>query len=159
MMEHWTSGSSNNNSTKPWNHRIPMALQISNDPVVIPTAEIDSLQFTFMPTKEILEWSVMEVTSSKTTGGNNSIADLRLGPSNPNESCATCNQKWKICPGHFGHISLPVKVPHPLRMKNIAEFLNVFCWKCARFVMTPDQMKLCEMYEKKGEARFRAILK
>jgi DNA-directed RNA polymerase subunit A' len=123
----------------------------------IPEAEIDIIQFTFMSTEEILKWSVMEVTSQKLIGLN-SVSDLRLGPSNMNEDCATCKNKWKICPGHFGHIMLPVKVPHALRMKNIVEFLSLFCYECYRLVVMTDKMKLCDIYSRKGEARFRAIL-
>ena len=123
-----------------------------------PAAEISKLQFSFMSAEEIVKWSVLEITSSKLSGPN-SLFDLQLGPSNMNDKCGTCSGKWKTCPGHFGHINLPAKVPHPLRMKNIVEYLSLFCLKCYRLVITKEKMKLCGLDTKKGDVRFKALLK
>jgi DNA-directed RNA polymerase II subunit RPB1 len=123
----------------------------------IPKAEMDYLQFTFISAEEIKSWSVLEITSTKLSG-NNSVFDLRLGPNNMNDICATCNTKWKECPGHFGHITLPVRIPHPLRMKTIIEYLSIFCYECYRLVITDDRMMLLNIAKKKGDVRFKAIM-
>ena len=131
----------------------------SIDPVnlQIKDAVIDKLQFTFISTEEIEKWSVLEITNSK-LGGNNSLFDLRLGPSNMNEKCATCESQWKICPGHFGRITLPRRVPHPLRMKNIVQYLNLFCFKCFRLVISKDRMLLFSMNKKSGDSKMKDLL-
>ena len=118
---------------------------------------IDHLQFTFLSAEEIQSWSVLEITSTKLSG-NNSVFDLRLGPSSMTEICATCNTKWKECPGHFGHIMLPAKVPHPLRMKCIVEYLSIFCYECYRLVITEHRMMMMNILKKTGDVRFKAIL-
>ena len=129
----------------------------SSDQYIIPTNSFDTIQFTFMSTEEVLRYSVLEITNQKIVGPN-SLFDTRLGPSSMNDTCATCKSRWKVCPGHFGHITLPVKVPHPLRMKNIVEYLSLFCFDCYRLVITPEKMKLCGISNKTGEAKFRALL-
>ena len=126
--------------------------------VSIEESFFQTIQFTFMSTEEIKRWSVMEVTSHRLPGPN-TLYDLRLGPSSMTDICATCKQKAKICPGHFGHITLPQKVPHPLRMKNIVEYLSLFCFDCYRLVVTPEKMRLCDIHTKHGETKFRALLK
>jgi DNA-directed RNA polymerase beta' subunit len=124
----------------------------------IPLSSIESLQFSFISTEEILEWSVLEITSIKLSG-NNSVYDLRMGPTSQNEECATCKSKWKVCPGHFGHIPLPEKVPHPLRIKNIEQYLSLFCFDCNRLVISQKKMMLFEMYKHMGENRLKAMLR
>lgn len=35
----------------------------------------------------------------------------------PTRQCVTCRQNSTSCPGHFGHIELPVPVYNPLLLK------------------------------------------
>ena len=44
----------------------------------------------------------------------NGLYDLALGPPDSKEVCATCMQNFSNCPGHFGHIELPLTVYNPL---------------------------------------------
>lgn len=135
-------------------------LHANKEQAKIQHAAISSMQFTFISTEEVLRYSVMEVTNSKAEGPN-SVSDLRLGPTNPNgkDHCATCDGKWKVCPGHFGHIKLPFMVPHPLRMKSIVEFLTLFCFFCKRLVISQATTNLSDtLHNKKGEAKFRAMV-
>lgn len=44
----------------------------------------------------------------------NGLYDLALGPPDSREVCATCMQNFSNCPGHFGHIELPLTVYNPL---------------------------------------------
>lgn len=133
----------------------------SFDSIDLPDVDIDSLQFVFLSTEEILRWSVLEITNSKLSG-NNSVFDLRMGPAHPNspEECATCHFKGKVCPGHFGHIKLPCKVPHPLRIKLLCDFLNLFCHDCF-YCVVRDKAEIDDMIHKagsSGERRFNAFL-
>lgn len=44
----------------------------------------------------------------------NGLYDLALGPLDNKEVCATCMQDFNNCPGHLGHIELPITVYNPL---------------------------------------------
>ena len=44
------------------------------------------------------------------------LYDRALGP-DPFETCKTCGLGHQHCPGHFGHIELPVSVYNPLNLK------------------------------------------
>ena len=125
--------------------------------VPVEKREIDHIQFDFMSEKEIKDWSVVEITSNK-WNGLNSLFDPRMGPINLNDECATCNQSSKLCPGHCGHIVLPRKVPHPMRLKLITEYLTLFCYTCHRLVILEGKMKLVNIHTKTGDAKFRALL-
>ena len=37
-----------------------------------------------------------------------------LGAVEMNDACETCGQTSAMCPGHFGHINLPLPVYNPL---------------------------------------------
>jgi len=56
----------------------------------------------------------------------------RLGPpdSRTPGSCATCGQASAACPGHFGHVELPVPVFHPLLFSQAAKLLAAACQHC-----------------------------
>jgi DNA-directed RNA polymerase beta' subunit len=75
---------------------------------------------------EVEEFAVVEITETK-FGGPSSVYDSKMGPLNKNELCETCECNWDECPGHFGFIRLNAKFPHPLRSKNILEYLSIFC--------------------------------
>ncbi len=44
----------------------------------------------------------------------NGLYDLALGPADNKEICSTCMQDFSSCPGHFGHIDLPLPVYNPV---------------------------------------------
>lgn len=44
----------------------------------------------------------------------NGLYDLSLGPLDAKEVCATCMQDFNNCPGHLGHIELPLPTYNPL---------------------------------------------
>lgn len=50
-------------------------------------------------------------------------------------SCATCQLSSYQCPGHFGHIELPVPVYHPLFMNQAYGLLRSICMYCHKFKM------------------------
>lgn len=57
----------------------------------------------------------------------NGLYDLALGPPDSKEVCATCMQNFSNCPGHFGHIELPLTVYNPLFFDVCT--LNYCCWE------------------------------
>ena len=45
-------------------------------------------------------------------------------------SCATCSLDSHACPGHFGHIEMPVPVYNPITYKLLYKLLQSTCYYC-----------------------------
>lgn len=119
-------------------------------------SDIKHLYFNFFSEEEVKKLSVVEITETK-LGGSNSLYDLRMGPLDNSDICETCEEGYD-CPGHFGHIQLAVKIPHPLRSKTIVEYLSMFCKDCHRLVILDKKIKLLGFHKFKGETRYKKIL-
>lgn len=77
------------------------------------------------------------------------LYDLTLGPSGMQiDSCLTCKQSVRYCPGHFGHIELPLPVINPLFMKDICNIIRSACKTCNR-IAVPLRYKWLLMYQMK----------
>jgi len=104
--------------------------------------EIDSVRFGVFSTEEILDMSVIEITSNKLSGEPNNVYDERMGVLENNKLCKTCNKNSELCVGHFGHISLNEKIIHPMFYKNVCKLLYYFCIKCNRLLVNKDMIQL-----------------
>ncbi|NXC74322.1 RPA1 polymerase, partial [Anhinga anhinga] len=60
----------------------------------------------------------------------NGLYDLALGPPDSREVCATCMQNFSNCPGHFGHIELPLTVYNPLFFDKLYLLIRGSCLNC-----------------------------
>jgi len=128
--------------------------------------EIKSVSFTWLSSDEIKNMSYVDITNPKnsTLGGDetkerNSLSDTRMGTSQPKVDCVTCGEKYLECPGHSGHIALPVKFPHPLMMKRICEILTCFCSNCHRSIYNKSQLMGKGIIKKyKNVNRFKSVL-
>ncbi|RLU27161.1 hypothetical protein DMN91_000960 [Ooceraea biroi] len=70
------------------------------------------------------------------------LYDPSLGPMMDNsEPCSTCSFSASRCPGHFGHIELPVPVVNPLFHKGLSTLLKLSCLHCFTFQI-PVHIKL-----------------
>ena len=128
--------------------------------------ELSSLTFNIFSSSEIKKISVAEINESKLTG-NGSVYDPRLGVIKNNSICVTCGKDPHDCSGHFGHIEIPVPIPHPMYVKEIVFYLNLFCSesvddskkenKCSRMCMTDEQIKLENYHKMKGLKKLNAI--
>lgn len=84
-----------------------------------PTSKPVELSIRLYSTDEIRRMSVCEITTPHTfdplghpnRGG---LHDALMGPTERMQKCATCEFPEMQCPGHMGHINLPVVVYHPL---------------------------------------------
>ena len=76
------------------------------------------------------------------------VMDPRLGTLEPGQRCKTCGNTYLGCPGHFGHIELPVPVIHVGFVKYIHNLLRATCRSCGRLLL-PDDM--IEKYREKLE--------
>jgi DNA-directed RNA polymerase beta' subunit len=124
----------------------------------IETKELDKIEFTFLSDEEILEGSVTEITET-IFGGPKSLYDMKMGPVTTKDTCATCEGNWEECPGHFGHIPLAVKIPHPILYKKILDYLKIFCMECKKLVITDKRLKIISINKLKDEQKFPRIIK
>lgn len=119
--------------------------------------EIDSITFGMYSAEEIARVSVCKVNNPKKAGPG-SVYDSRMGTTDSTQLCETCHENATDCPGHFGHIELAEPIVHPLFHKRVVAFLNCFCVKCYRLLITKDQIFLAGLNKFKGERRFTQIL-
>ncbi|XP_032689427.1 DNA-directed RNA polymerase I subunit RPA1 isoform X2 [Odontomachus brunneus] len=66
------------------------------------------------------------------------LYDPSLGPLMDNsEPCHTCGGNLYNCPGHFGHIELPMPVVNPLFHKGLCMLIKLSCLSCFTFQIPP----------------------
>ncbi|KAH6877351.1 hypothetical protein B0T10DRAFT_566373 [Thelonectria olida] len=98
---------------------------------------VEAVEFEFLSPKEIRSMSVKRIENDSTfdnllnpvPGG---LYDPALG-SWGDSPCATCNLNQGTCPGHPGHIQLPVPVYHPVFMDQAYRLLKAACVYCKGF--------------------------
>ncbi|BFZ63239.1 hypothetical protein YB2330_004359 [Saitoella coloradoensis] len=109
------------------------------------SSEITRIEFSFLSTQEVEQLSVKQITNPvlldnlghPTRGG---LYDLALGPFLRGTVCATCSLDERYCPGHFGHISLPVPVYHPLYFTQMYNLLRSICLYCHHFRLAKTEV-------------------
>uniref|UniRef100_W5MY79 DNA-directed RNA polymerase subunit n=1 Tax=Lepisosteus oculatus TaxID=7918 RepID=W5MY79_LEPOC len=84
-----------------------------------PWRRLEGMSFGIYSTDEIRKLSVKTITNPRFLDnvGNpatNGLYDLALGPADSKEVCTTCMQDFNKCPGHLGHIELPLPVYNPM---------------------------------------------
>ena len=109
------------------------------DPHFAPSSRLSSVSFLTYTGDEIERISCKRITNPVTLdslyhpnlGG---LYDPALGPSNKDDLCGTCGLNYVYCPGHFGHISLPLPVYHPAFFTRLCKILRSSCWNCHKFL-------------------------
>ncbi|KAI2620150.1 beta and beta-prime subunits of DNA dependent RNA-polymerase [Hypomontagnella submonticulosa] len=110
------------------------------------SSAIDSVDFDFLTPTEIKAISVKRIENPTTfdsllnpiPGG---LYDPALGAWGE-QICTTCNLGQPNCPGHVGHIDLPVPVYHPVFMDQVLRLLRAQCQYCFRFRMRRADISL-----------------
>ncbi|RWA06234.1 hypothetical protein EKO27_g8870 [Xylaria grammica] len=110
------------------------------------SSAIDSVEFDFLTPAEIRAISVKKIENPTTfdsllnpiPGG---LYDPALG-SWGDSTCTTCNLPSPNCPGHPGHIELPIPVYHPVFMDQILRLLRAQCQYCFRLRMRRPEINL-----------------
>ena len=100
-------------------------------------SEITSVDFSVLTSKEIRNLSAKQITNPTVldnlghpiSGG---LYDLALGAFLRN-LCSTCGLDEKFCPGHQGHIELPVPCYNPLFFNQLYIYLRSSCLFCHHF--------------------------
>ncbi|KAL9599219.1 MAG: hypothetical protein Q9219_004000 [cf. Caloplaca sp. 3 TL-2023] len=109
-------------------------------------SHIGSVDFGFLTAEEIKALSVKKIVNSTTfdsllhpiAGG---LYDTALGAWGDN-SCGTCSLTKYSCPGHAGHIELPVPVYHVTFMDQLLLLLGGQCEFCGYLRLPPVQTAL-----------------
>jgi len=114
-------------------------------------SHIGSVSFASLSSSEIRGLSAKRISSSMTfdnllnpiPGG---LYTPELGQFGDN-ACATCGLKNPQCPGHCGHIELPVPCYHPTFMDQTLKLLRAGCIYCGRLKMGRVQVNryLCKL--------------
>lgn len=146
---------------------IPDAVELSMPPEMSYDQVIESIEFDVWSSEEILNTSVAEVTISDVAKKErNSVYDDRMGVLEDGHRCPTCkgfasdvyesvnDVVDNKCPGHFGHITLPVPIVNDLFKKHVTNILKIFCRSCHRMTYTVEdlvQMGILRVRHENGE--------
>jgi len=124
-----------------------------------PPQKIECIDFSICSGEEIVKNAVMEVsrddmyTTVPSAPGQPSVReaatggplDRRMGTTNKDSKCKTCDEFLTECAGHFGHLRLTLPVFHQGYFKAIIACLACICKTCNRILLTPDeQVNSCE---------------
>ncbi|XP_029917745.1 DNA-directed RNA polymerase I subunit RPA1 isoform X2 [Myripristis murdjan] len=101
----------------------------------VPWRRLESMSFSMYSAEEIRRLSVKAITNFRflDSVGNvapNSLYDLALGPADNKEVCSTCCQDFNNCPGHLGHVELPLPVYNPLFFDKLYLLIRGSCLVC-----------------------------
>ncbi|QIW96250.1 hypothetical protein AMS68_001768 [Peltaster fructicola] len=107
---------------------------------------ISSVSYGMLSSKDIRQLSAKRITVATTfdtllnpvPGG---LYTPELGQFGDN-ACATCWLKNPQCPGHCGHIELPVPCYHPTFMDQVLRLLRAACIYCGKLKMSRSQVNL-----------------
>ncbi|KAM6924020.1 DNA-directed RNA polymerase I subunit RPA1 [Xenentodon cancila] len=122
----------------------------------VPWRRLEGMTFGIYSAEEIRKMSVKTITNSRFLDavGNvapNSLYDLSLGPADTKEVCSTCCQDFNNCPGHLGHVELPLPVYNPLFFDKLYLLIRGTCLLChtltcprAAIHLLQNQLKLVD---------------
>ncbi|KAM3613299.1 uncharacterized protein V6R79_023616 [Siganus canaliculatus] len=101
----------------------------------VPWRRLEGMSFGMYTAEEIRKLSVKLITNARFLDavGNvapNGLYDLALGPADIKEVCTTCCQDFNNCPGHMGHIELPLPVYNPLFFDKLFLLIRGSCLAC-----------------------------
>jgi DNA-directed RNA polymerase I subunit RPA1 len=99
------------------------------------TSEVTSVSFASLTSRDIRQISVLKIFNPELFDSLNrpnagGLYDTRLGPLERGDICATCRLSSMDCPGHFGHIDLPVPVMHTLFIRHLYDLVRGMCVYC-----------------------------
>jgi DNA-directed RNA polymerase subunit A' len=104
------------------------------------------MKFGILSPEMIRRMSVAEISNPDTYDEDGmpiptGVMDPRLGTLEPGQRCKTCGNTYLGCPGHFGHVELPVPVIHIGFVKNIHLLLRATCRSCGRLRIPEGEIK------------------
>lgn len=96
----------------------------------------------FQTADDIRKMSVVEVSNSESFDDlghaiKHGLYDPLMGPVG-NNKCSTCLMKIDKCPGHFGHVELPLPVFHLHFQQQVIDIIQMTCLNCNKFHSSGD---------------------
>lgn len=64
------------------------------------------------------------------------IYDDHMGSTSHEWNCGTCHYDKKLCPGHFGSITLNYPILSPMFIKEIIKWLKIICFNCGDLLIS-----------------------
>lgn len=106
----------------------------------VPRHVLRGVGFNSYNSSEILELSVKEITNPQTFDGLlhptlGGLYDPKLGPTEKDDKCQTCGMGQGACPGHLGHITLPLPTYNPFFFSVLYQLLKGTCFDCHRLAV------------------------
>ena len=117
------------------------------DPRFAPFLRLSSVKFLTYTGEEIKTISCKKVTNPNTFDSllhpnDGGLYDPTLGPCDKQDLCGTCGLNYVHCPGHMGHIPLPLPVYHPIFFIPMYQLARGSCWNCQRLLSPPLCIKI-----------------
>jgi len=82
---------------------------------------------------------------------------IRLGSF---RSCPTCNLNGDYCPGHIGHVELPIPLYNPIVFPRLYQLLKLICFSCHHFRIHKDKLaQLVKVIDLVSENKFDEAMK
>ena len=111
----------------------------------LPNSYISNVYFSIYSDEDKNNDSVITVTSFDIHDINNipkinGLYDLKMGTTNQNMSCKTCNQSTEECPGHSGIYMLNYPLVSPLLTRALKIILLLICKNCGRSIFNLDNI-------------------
>jgi len=108
------------------------------------TGSVAAVKFGILSPDTIRKMSVAQIQTPDTYDEDGvpiptGVMDPRLGTLEPGQRCRTCGNTYLGCPGHFGHIELPVSVIHEGYVKIVLKLLRSTCRSCGRVLLSDEQ--------------------
>jgi DNA-directed RNA polymerase II subunit RPB1 len=133
-----------------------------------PDQDIDKVwqvQFCILSPEQIRARSVVAIQLSYQLTGDdpvhNGLFDPRMGVTENNKTCPTCDQKNSFCPGHFGHIELAKPVFYYTFFDIVKKLLHCVCFRCSALLVPVADLYAKKIINKKmsRQKRFEAVYK
>ena len=111
------------------------------------STRMHGVSFLTFATEDIKKQSVKQITNPETfdellhpnQGG---LYDRTLGPTDKTDICGSCGLNYVFCPGHLGHIELPLPVYHPIFFRILLQFVNLSCYNCHSLLISRSKEHL-----------------
>lgn len=128
--------------------------------------EIDRIDFDIFGNREILEYSALDKTTNglivpdlyenqeAKVGG---LVDARMGTTNNQMDCTTCELNTIYCIGHFGHIKLAEPVFNIEYLSTLKKILGCICLQCSKILTELNESDIKKIIKKSGKHRLSEI--
>lgn len=130
--------------------------------------QVDSIEFSLFGNDEIKNISALgkdsagidipELFDNNSEPKKNGLIDARMGTTDDNVVCATCELNSTYCCGHFGHIILEDYMFHIGYLQHIKKILSCVCLKCSKLLVYKNEKELNDIIKNKtGKNRLAEI--